>query len=163
MFAKITPHLLRRRKADVLGDLPPVIVQDISLDLTEAQRKAYEATWDARTETFSAEPRPVSTAVLFGLITKLKQICNFEPATGSSPKLDALETLLEGVADNGGKVIVFSQYVETLRWLAGKLGGIVHELYHGELSQEERDRVIQRFEAEPGPRLLLVSLKAGGL
>src|SRR3990167_2820775 len=42
VFAKISPHLLRRRKADVLSDLPPVIVQEMVLDLTADQRETYD-------------------------------------------------------------------------------------------------------------------------
>lgn len=163
IFAKIGPHFLRRRKADVLGDLPPVIIQDMVLDLTADQREAYDVAWASRTETLSGDPRPVSTAVLFGLITRLKQICNFEPESGKSAKLEALETLLEGISDDSGKVLVFSQYVETLKWLAEKVGDVPHEIYHGGLSQERRDEVVRQFEDEPGPRILLVSLRAGGL
>lgn len=163
ILANASPHLLRRRKTDVLGDLPPVIVQDMVLDLTAEQRDAYDVLWASRFETLSGEPKPVSTAALFGLITRLKQICNVEPENGTSAKLEALATLLEGVSENGEKVIVFSQYVETLKWLAGELGAMPSEIYHGELSQEERDEVVRRFEGESGPRQLLVSLRAGGL
>src|SRR5207249_8910436 len=138
LFTKISPHLLRRRKADVLSDLPPVIVQDMVLDLTGDQREAYDAVWVSRTETLSGEPRPISTAALFGLITRLKQICNFESESDNSSKLEALETLLEGISDEAGKILVFSQYVETLKWLARKVHDMPHDLYHGGLSQDER-------------------------
>jgi len=163
VFAKIGPHLLRRRKADVLSDLPPIIGQDMVLDLTADQRDAYDAVWASRSETLSGEPRPISTAALFGLITRLKQICNFEPESESSSKLEALETLLEGISDDGGKILVFSQYVETLKWLARRIRDVPHNLYHGGLSQDERDDVVRRFETESGARMLLVSLRAGGL
>jgi len=163
IFAKISPHLLRRRKADVLSDLPPVIVQEVVLELTTEQHEAYSVVWASRAETFSGEPRPISNAKLFGLITRLKQICNFEHETGRSSKLEALETLLESVSDDGEKVIVFSQYVETLKWLADRIDTIPHDIYHGGLSQEGRDDVLRRFETKPGPRMLLVSLRAGGL
>ena len=45
---------------------------------------------------------------------RLKQICNFDPATGASTKLERLEADLEEIADSGRKAIVFSQWVGTL-------------------------------------------------
>ena len=52
---------------------------------------------------------------------RLKQICNFDPATGASSKLERLEADLEEVAASGRKAIVFSQWVGTLEKLAGHL------------------------------------------
>ena len=49
---------------------------------------------------------------VFELVLRLKQICNFDPATGASSKLERLEADLEEVAASGRKAIVFSQWVE---------------------------------------------------
>ena len=45
---------------------------------------------------------------------RLKQICNFDPRTGESAKLEQLEADMAEVADSGRKAIVFSQWVEPL-------------------------------------------------
>ena len=50
----------------------------------------------------------------FELILRLKQICNFDPASGESAKLERLTADLDEVARSGRKAIVFSQWVETL-------------------------------------------------
>lgn len=163
MFTRIEPHLLRRRKMDVLGDLPPVIIQDLLLDLAEEQRDAYEQVWGGRVDALESEPRPVSTTALFALLTKLKQLCNFDPASGRSSKLDTVTTLIESLNQATDKVILFSQYVETLVWLAARLGGIEYDLYHGGLNNNTRDEIVARFENSPGPRILLMSLRAGGV
>ena len=52
---------------------------------------------------------------VFELVLRLKQICNFDPATGASSKLERLEADLEEVAASGRKAIVFSQWVEHAR------------------------------------------------
>ena len=43
---------------------------------------------------------------------RLKQICNFDPLTGESAKLERLEADMEEIAASGRKAIVFSQWVE---------------------------------------------------
>ena len=55
---------------------------------------------------------------VFELVLRLKQICNFDPATGASSKLERLEADLEEVAGSGRKAIVFSQWVGTIERLA---------------------------------------------
>lgn len=163
IFRKISPHFLRRKKRDVLADLPPIIWQDMLLDLGEDQRQTYDALWNSRFDSFASQKRPVAAAFLLGLITRLKQICNFDPHSNSSSKLDALSTLIDSMNDVGDKGVIFSQYVETLKWLSDRIGGFTHDIYHGELTLRQRDEIVDRFENEPGPRLLLVSLRAGGL
>lgn len=159
----IQPHFLRRRKKDVLAEMPPIIMQDMVLELTGAQEAAYTDLWVNRWSQARAGGVPVSDMALFALITRLKQLCNFEPQTRESVKLEALQVLLEECAGADDKVLVFSQYVETLRYISQELSDIPHELYYGEQSQEEKDAVLDRFKKEPGPRVLLMSLRAGGV
>lgn len=156
-------HFLRRRKADVLPDLPPVIEQDMLLELEGAQKEAYDSTWDRRREIARVGGLPVTEECLFALITKLKLLCNFEPATGASVKLDSLLVFLDSLVEPDDKILVFSQYVESLRAISSRIGNFPHDIYHGSLSQAEREEAVARFENLPGPRTLLVSLRAGGV
>ncbi len=161
---RIRPFFLRRRKTEVLPDLPPIIVQDLPLELTGLQREAYDAAWDRRKAFLNEdEGDEVAYGSIFALITRLKQLCNFEPHSGESVKRDSLRVIVESFTEPGDKLLVFSQYVETLHWLSGQLGGLPHELYHGQLPEAARDRALRVFEQEPGPRALLVSLRAGGV
>jgi SNF2 family DNA or RNA helicase len=163
ILESIAPHFLRRRKAEVLVDLPPMIVQDVSLELNPSQRVAYDEAWQSGTADLRKGPRPTATPVLLALITKLKQICNAAPDGNDSCKLDALQVLLESVAAEAGKVIVFSQYVQTLKWLATQLGALPTTLYLGEHSEAERDRALSEFQNSAESRVLLISLRAGGV
>ncbi|MGC4116786.1 MAG: DEAD/DEAH box helicase [Myxococcales bacterium] len=157
---RIAPYLLRRRKSEVLQELPPILIQDVKLSLSPRQRAVYDDLWLGRREAF--EEAGHSGACLLSLFTRLKQLCNFDEDSGESVKLDYLTTLLEETSAESGKVLVFSQYVSTLRWLSQRLG-LPHDLYTGELSADEKVRAAHRFECEPGPRMLLVSIKAGGV
>ena len=77
---------------------------------------------------------------VFELVLRLKQICNFDPATGDSTKLERLEADLEEVAASGKKAIVFSQWVEHARAdLAERLERFGPLEYHGKIPRKQRD------------------------
>lgn len=163
ILADIAPYFLRRRKVEVVPDLPPIIYQDMSLELNDNQRTVYDAAWEAGSVDLRKAPHPVPAPALFALITKLKQICNRDAASGDSCKLDALQVLLESAAAAGGKVLVFSQYVETLKWLSEAIDSVPATIYSGEQSPAERDAVLTAFGQADGARALLMSLRAGGV
>ena len=96
---------------------------------------------------------------VFELILRLKQICNFDPATGESPKLERLEADLEEIAESGRKAIVFSQWVGTLRRLAGPLARFGPLEYHGRVPSGRREGVSQRFREDPQPARPLDELR----
>jgi SNF2 family DNA or RNA helicase len=160
---RIRPFFLRRRKKEVLPDLPPIIVQDLPLELEVAQRRAYDAAWESRKTLIRSQGESVSDGSIFALITRLKQLCNYDPDSDESVKLDSLRLIIDALSEPTDKVLIFSQYVETLKWLSERLGDIPYDLYHGQLSESVREDALARFEREPGPRALLVSLRAGGV
>ena len=75
---------------------------------------------------------------VFQLVMRLKQICNFDPLTGASAKLEQLLADMEEVAESGRKAIVFSQWVEPLVILAQALDRYGPLQYHGRIPQNER-------------------------
>ncbi len=163
ILRKITPLFLRRRKSDVLSELPPILIQDLLLEMTDQQRSAYDAEWEAGSAGLRRGPHPAPAAALFAVITRLKQVCNLDERSGESCKLDALRVLLESAVGSRSKIIIFSQYVKTLKWLGAALDPIPTLIYSGEQSTAERDHVLQVFESAPGPFILLCSLRAGGV
>lgn len=164
MHERMKPFFIRRRKCDVLHELPPIIVQDIPIELTVQQREAYDQIWMSRHKRVSIGTKGISETALFAILTKLKQLCNFDPESGESAKLEALKLVVEGLSLPEDKLIVFSQYVETLQWISSRLDTQVpHEVFHGGLREDVKEAVIKRFKQETGPRVLLMSLRAGGL
>lgn len=157
------PHFIRRAKKDVLKDLPPIIDQELPVELEGAQLDAYRQLWDCRLQGVSGNPQDASSAHLLSIIAKLKQLCNYDVVSGQSAKLNALLNILDSHIENGEKTIVFSQFVETLRWLALKMTHIPLAIFHGGLDEVERDEMLSQFRVEQGPFCLLMSLKAGGV
>ena len=158
--ARLDAMMLRRRKFEVRAELPPVILQDLRLDLSEVQRKAYDELWEKRAETIreGAKGGDLGAAIL-GLITRLKVVCNL--VEESSSKFEALEVIAEGTGKSG-RILVFSQFVRTLQWVSDRLQ-LPHGLLTGAMTPAERQESIDEFRHGPAPRALLVSLRAGGV
>ena len=164
MHRLMKPHFMRRRKKNVLREMPPIILQDIPIELSPQQEKVYMNIWNNRYELIKRGGKRISSTDIFSLITKLKQICNFDVESGESSKVEALKLIVDNLSGKEDKLIVFSQYVETLKKISEDLEGkITHEIYHGGLSEDARNMIITRFREEEGPKVLLMSLKAGGV
>jgi SNF2 family DNA or RNA helicase len=100
---------------------------------------------------------------VFELVMRLKQICNFDPVTGQSAKLDQLQADLAEVAASGRKTLIFSQWVEPLVFLAEALGEFGPLQFHGRIAPRERQAVLARFENDPRRRILLMSYGSGSV
>lgn len=155
---------LRRRKADVLTELPPKAVVDADVELTAEQRHAYDRAERDGIVRLRALGRDVRIANVLELITRLKQICNVGPTIGCSAKLDDLERRMEVLGAEGHRALVFSQYTgpDGVGAIAGRLARFGPLVYTGAMSLEQRDEVLRRFRADGRHRLLLLSLRAGG-
>jgi SNF2 family DNA or RNA helicase len=174
---KITsPFLLRRLKTDkkIIKDLPEKIVTNEYAVLEKEQAALYETVVsESMKKSKEIDPKERSS-LIFYLLTSLKQICNHpraydkeSPAIAElSGKAQLLVTLLQEILANREKTLVFSQYVETLDCLDRIIKKDLGEaalIYHGGLSQEKRAEAINRFQNDPAARIMLISLKAGGL
>ncbi len=157
------PYILRRLKEQVLDQLPPKVIRDTHLDLTPAQRATYEAAENDGVFRLNELGDSISISNVFELVLRLKQICNFDPATQESAKLDQLATDMEEIAASGRKALIFSQWVETLKRLSKNLADYHPLEFHGGLSTNERNRVIEKFRTDPDCHALLLSYGAGAV
>jgi superfamily II DNA or RNA helicase len=175
---KITaPFLLRRLKTDktVIADLPEKIVINEYAGLEKDQLALYETVVNSAMKHSEKLKDPSErSALVLKLLTSLKQICDhprvFDKESPAAAKLSGkamlLLTLLREIVDNREKALVFSQYVETLRCLETIIGNELGEtplVYHGGLGQKQRGAVVDLFQSDTSRRILLISLKAGGL
>ena len=156
-------HILRRTKDQVLTDLPPKMISDRFLELTPAQREAYEMAEEQGIVRLTDLGEGATIQHVFELVLRLKQICNFDPATDDSAKLDHLEADLEEVAASGKKAIVFSQWVASLEKLAKRLRRFGPLEYHGKIPHRRRDGVLQQFRHDPNCSVILMSYGAGSV
>lgn len=160
----LKPYFLRR-KSEVLPDFPKVAHDDMWLELTPAQRETYNKAEKEGIVALNEQGDSVTVQHVLALITKLKQICNFDPVTKESCKREYLCDELEKVIEADEKALVFSQYPEkTLTLLESALKQRFNpRIYHGQLSDTQRDKIIKEFQNEDEYKVLLMSVKAGGL
>jgi SNF2 family DNA or RNA helicase len=156
-------YVLRRTKEQVLDELPPKLFRDADVELGPEQRASYEMAEKEGILRLTDMGEGATIQHVFELVLRLKQICNFDPATGESAKLERLAADLEEVAASGKKALVFSQWVHTLTTLTQRLGRYNPLEYHGQVPVRKREDVIRRFREDRRSPLLLISYGAGGV
>lgn len=170
---KVSPFILRRMKADVLDDLPPVSELIYHCQLTETQEKLYRTYAEAaRSELVKLVEKEGFDRVqihVLATLTRLKQICchpaifakeKAEPT--DSAKYEMLLELLQTLMEGGHKTVIFSQYTRMLQIMSEdfKAKGIRFSYLDG--STSSRLEVVKEFNEDPAIPVFLVSLKAGG-
>jgi SNF2 family DNA or RNA helicase len=159
----VRDYVLRRTKDKVLADLPPKLIRDAEIDLTPAQRETYARAESEGVVRLTELGDELTVQHVFELVLRLKQICNFDPATGESSKFERLHVDLEEIAASGEKAIVFSQWVQTLTMLRQRLAPYGCLEYHGKIPPRRRDGIIERFQNDPHTHVILMSYGAGGV
>lgn len=159
----VRPYVLRRRKEEALPELPDKVIDTKLLELTESQRQTYDQAEREGVIRLRGTP-DITLQHVLALIQKLKQICNFDPHSSESAKIEFLrEEFLEVACQDDGKALIISQYVRTLEELEKHLQDYKPLLYTGQLSTAQRSKIEEVFGSKDEHKILLLSLRAGGL
>lgn len=156
---------LRRKKSDVLPQLPPKIVSRIALKLEGAQRASYDRAEREGVSQLREKGAEARIENVLELITRLKQICNFCPRTRRSAKLDDIRERLRVLTAEDHRALIFSQFADERyggRAVASALAPFQPLLYTGDLSAQQKEAVIKAFKQNPAHKALILSLRAGG-
>ena len=156
-------YILRRTKDQVMTDLPPRMNRDADIALSPEQWTQYQVAENDGVIKLNNMGDALTIQHVFELVLRLKQICNFDPLTGASSKLDRLEADLEEVAASGKKAIVFSQWVKTLEKIAERLERFNPLQYHGRIPSNKRDSILDQFKQDPECSVILMSYGAGAV
>lgn len=157
---------LRRKKNEVLNDLPPKLETKLAIELGPRQRASYTKAEEEGIVYLKSLGAEVRVQHVLELITRLKQICNFDPVTGESSKLDDIRQRLAQLTGQGHKALVFSQYAsETfgVKAAAAFLRAFSPVMLTGDMPLEERSVAIERFKGRDEHKAMVISLRAGGL
>ncbi len=157
---------LRRKKGDVLADLPPKLVTKVPIQLNARQRRSYDKAEQDGIVYLRSLGTEVGVQHVLELITRLKQICNADPRTGESSKLDDIRERLGQLIAQGHKALIFSQYASDsfgVAYAARHLRDFAPLLISGDVPLEDRAGIIQRFRTRPEHKVLILSLRVGGL
>jgi SNF2 family DNA or RNA helicase len=155
--------ILRRTKEEVATDMPPRIIRDAVLELSPAQRVAYDLAEKEGVIHLNALGDTITVQHVFELVMRLKQICNFDPRTKQSAKLEQLMADIAEVAASDRKAIIFSQWVEPLEYLAEALREFGPLQYHGKIAHKDRQSILDRFQSDPTKHVILMSYGTGSV
>ncbi len=171
--ARLAPLLLRRRKREVLAQLPERVDKTLFVTLTPEQRAHHDEhaltvrrivqRWQRSRYLSDADQRRLQCA-----LQNMRMVCNstwlLDHETDHGDKADELVTLLdELLQDPASKAVVFSQWVGTHEVLMRRLRtrGWGHVFFHGGVPAEQRGALVKRFHDEENCRVFL-STDAGG-
>lgn len=167
----VTPFILRRKKKDVLKDLPDKLEEVVYTRMEEAQRKVYDAhVKRLRLELAGQSEEEYNQNKLKYLaeLTKLRMICCcpalcFESYEGGSAKTEMCMELIENAVSGGHRLLVFSQFTKMLDILSEELKKrkLAYLYLSGQNTKEERKSMVEQFSEGKIP-VFLISLKAGG-
>ncbi len=169
----VRPFILRRTKEQVAADLPARSEQTILCDLEPKQRAVYDELRDHYRSLLlgriDAEGMNRAKLQVLEALLRLRQaachpgLVDPRRADGPSAKLDLLVPRLEELVEDGRKVLVFSQFTTLLALLRPRLeaAGLDFEYLDGRT--RDRQARVDRFQRADGPRIFLISLKAGGV
>lgn len=167
----VTPFILRRKKKDVLKDLPDKLEEVVYTRMEEEQRKIYDAhVKRLRMELAgqSEEEYNQNKIKYLAELTRLRMICCcpalcFEGYNGGSAKTEMCMELIENAVSGGHCLLVFSQFTRMLDILSEELKKRKIEFLYlsGQNTKEERKSMVERFSSGEIP-VFLISLKAGG-
>lgn len=168
----IKPFVMRRKKEDVLTELPDLIEVVYKNELEDQQKAIYLAQLQQMQERLGqvtdAEFQRNRVEILTGLM-RLRQICDtpalfMEDYKGDSGKLDSLRDLLSQIAEGNHRVLIFSQFRGMLDRIEKELPqlGLTSYKITGSTPSQERQEMTKAFNQ--GERdVFLISLKAGGV
>ena len=172
----IRPFILRRKKEEVLTELPEKTEERAHCDLSDEQLQLYNETLLRQKEQLIDQLKDDSTPApylhVFAMLTQLKQICDHPAVHHKTPdrfrdhasgKWDLFCELLSQARESSQKVVVFSQYLAMLDIIEAYLKeqGIGYAAIRG--STVTRDKELERFEKDPTCEVFVGSLQAVGL
>jgi len=169
---KVQPFLLRRRKEEVLQDLPDKIEQVIWVEMKEDQRAFYEE-WLNKTrkgllKKITLEGASSHRMEILEAVLRLRQIC-CDPllvdgeAALESAKVERVILDLEEAIEQNRKVLVYSQFTKMLKILEKKSKEKGWKYVYLDGETKDREQVVSSFQNDLSIFIFFISLKAGGV
>ena len=166
----ISPFILRRRKQEVLKELPDKIETTLPIEFSEDEKKLYLANLSQVNMELQDKLQmdQVNAIAILAMLTRLRQICCeprvlYENIEQPSSKTLACMDLIHRLRENGKKILLFSSFTSVLELLHTELDkkGITHYTLTGSTDKVKRRELVAKFQADD-TAVFLISLKAGG-
>lgn len=172
LSARVSHFMIRRSKKQVATDLPDRIEESLVCQMEGEQKDLYAAELKlTQQKVLGIDSKSAFAKERFNILAsllRLRQICchpglvNPEYKTVRSAKLEGLVDLVSELQEEGHKVLIFSQFVEMLKIIAGALDGIncKHLTLTGQT--KNREELVDQFQNDDSVTAFLLSLRAAG-
>ncbi|MCC5846692.1 MAG: DEAD/DEAH box helicase [Verrucomicrobia bacterium] len=172
MHRRVSPVMLRRRKAEVETDLPDRTEKTFYVEMTAEQRMRYEDL-EAQVAKLlnilkTRRLRKEELEKMQRLLACMRMICDtpyiLDADCRDCPKLEELKDILDELfQEPDNKVIIFSEWVRMLNLVMELLDaeGVGYTEHHGTIPQQKRRENIRRFKKDPECRVFLSSESGG--
>jgi len=166
----ISPFILRRKKRDVLIELPDKQVQIAYCKMTEIQEKMYLQVLENVKQSFLQTRERGYFIHILAALTRLRQICNHpilidknvKPKSEFSGKIELLQEIISDALESGKKLLIFSQFVQMLKVLKDLTEKMKIPYEYMDGSTINRQKRIDNFNNNNNIRIFLISFKTGG-
>ena len=164
----VRPFILRRRKTDVLTELPPKTEIVRTVEMGPEEQSLYEALRRKALRDIDSADQNRRRFIVLQQLTQLRQAACHPKLVNKrskvpSAKLAAVGDTIHEILDGGHKALVFSQFVGHLKlvekWV--KSEKIPYQYLDGSTPGKKRQERVEAFQGGEG-QLFLISLKAGG-
>jgi len=169
LHEKLKSIVIRRRKEEVLKQLPKEVVNNYYVDLHEKQARIHAGMRQALVPILNKKfLTPMDLRRIQELLLGMRRVCDstylIDRKTHISPKLKELENILdEVVIQNRRKVVIFSEWTTMTFLIARQLSqtGIAFVELSGKVPVHKRQLLIDEFTSNPDCKVFL-STDAGG-
>jgi SNF2 family DNA or RNA helicase len=134
LYHKIAPYAHRKRKFEVLTDLPDKIYQRVVLEMDDKEYDTYDKIEEGVANEFLEHP----TRNPLTIMLRLRQY------TASLKVKDMIE-LVENILETGEKVVIVDFFKDALYQLKEKLGDVA-ALHTGDQKDDERADIVKKFQ-----------------
>ena len=141
---KVAPVYYRRKREDVLTELPELIEKEEWCALLPEEKKIYQSSLRKKR------------------YMEIRRVSWNADDLNASCKANRLKELVEEAAEDGRKVIVFSFFLETIAAVRACLGERCLPQINGSIPPQRRQEIIDEFERAPAGAVLPAQIQSGG-
>ena len=146
----LLPYMFRRKKTDVLKDLPPKIRQHHAVEMTEKFRQAYRLVSEGLFTTLKGDEKEVPDMIL-AQINRFRQVVSYA-------KVENTVELAMTLEESGEKTLIFTAWKDSAVEIARQLSC---KFINGDIPQDERTEIQDDFNDNPRTKHLVLTLDVG--